>query len=61
MLSSFFKKSESEVQHNVDLKHSEQALQDRVNRMMRKSVKFDWSTVAMAQPAAISDAYHAKK
>jgi|GEM_PF-4368379 len=65
MLSSLFKKSETEVQHNVNLKHSEQALQDRVNRMMRHTIKFDWSTAAMTptvtQPRTISDAMHGKK
>ena len=65
MLSSLFKKSETDVQHNVNLKHSEQALQDRVNRMMRKTIKFDWSTAAMpptvTQPRTISGAMHGKK
>lgn len=65
MLSSLFKKSETEVQHNVNLKHSEQALQDRVNRMMRHTVKFDWSTAAIppavAQSDTISSAMHGKK
>ena len=65
MLSSLFKKSETEVQHNVNLKHSEQALQDRVNRMMRHTIKFDWSTAVIpptiTQPRAVSGAMHGKK
>ena len=65
MLSSFFKKSEAEVQHNVNLKQSEQALQDRVNRMLRQSMPVDWTPPAMhptmTQPRAIAEALRGKK
>lgn len=65
MLSSLFKKSEAEVQHNVDLKQAEQALQDRVNRMLRQSMRVDWTPPAthptMTQPRAIAEALRGKK
>lgn len=47
MLSSFFKKPEDEAQINENLRHSEQALQDRVNRMLRQSMRVDWTPPPM--------------
>ena len=39
MLSSFFKRPEVEAQPNANLRPAEQALQDRVNRMLRSGLR----------------------
>ena len=65
MLSSFFKKPEVEAQPNEKLRHAEQALQDRVNRMLRQSMRVDWTPPPMrpkmTQPRAIADALQGRK